>query len=461
MSTEKIAHFITETSFEQLPIEAIDITKRAVLDCVGVTIAGIEEPGSRIVIEYVKEIGGTSEAGVIGTGYKAPAPQAAWVNGTMAHVLDYDDVGGFGHPSVAILPAVLAIGEKCHISGKDVLLSYIVGFEVGSRLGQLSRRAYAVGWHSTCTIGTIAAAAAAAKALKLNNENTQMALGIATSLAGGLKQNFGTMTKSLHAGNAARNGVIAATLAQKGFTADKNIIENPQQGFLRVLNTGADVELERVTEGLGEYYNIVPGPESAEGRMAGIGFKAFASCLMTHTNIEAALHLRNAYDIRAEKISKVECMTHELAPVTCLHSCPKNGLEGKFSIQYCVARALLDGEVGMKHFSDEAVRQSEIQELMKKVKFGPPTQTFASEVVIELQDGKKYTQQVNRPKGTSENPMTWEEMSYKYKDCASFILPVEAVQKSQELITSLESLEDISTLMDIVTCKQDITSKVY
>lgn len=448
MSTEKLARFIEGTTYSKLPERAATEAKRAIMDCLGVILAGAEEAGSKIITELVKEQGGAAEAGVITGAYKTTAPQAAWANGTMAHALDYDDVGGFGHPTVALLPAVLALGEKCHLSGKDVLLSYVVGFEVGSRLGPLSRPAYRLGWHNTGTLGTIAAAAASAKALKLNAEQAAMALGIAASMASGLKQNFGTMSKPLHAGNAARNGLTAALLAQKGFTADAAILENPQQGFLKVSNGGADSDYAKLADGLGERFNIVP-----EGEARGVGFKAFPSCLFTHTNIEAALYLKQEAGIKPEDVADIEVITHDLVPITCIHSRPQKGLEGKFSVHYCIARGLLDGEVGMKHFTDQMVQQPAVQELVRKVHWGPHQEMTGSEVIVKTKSGEVISRKVVHPRGSRENPMTWDDLAYKYKDCAALALPQKEVTRSYGLISKLETVKDISALMDILTFK--------
>ncbi|MBI2287835.1 MAG: MmgE/PrpD family protein [Chloroflexi bacterium] len=232
MFTEEIVKFITGISYKQLPSAVIDTSKMAILDCLGVTLAGAEESSSKIISQYVRETG-RPEAGVIGRSFKTSIDQAAWANGTQGHALDYDDYFIPDHltpyhPTVAILPAILAVGQKHHLSGKDILLAYNTGFEVEARIALACiQQQYDLGWHTTSTLGSLGAAAAISKMLRLNEEKTAIALGIASSLAGGLRQNFGTMTKPLHAGNAARNGVVAAILAQSGFTADRNILDGP------------------------------------------------------------------------------------------------------------------------------------------------------------------------------------------------------------------------------------------
>ncbi|MDY6855731.1 MAG: MmgE/PrpD family protein [Thermodesulfobacteriota bacterium] len=449
MSTEKIARFIVETSYEDLPAEAIGDAKEAILDCIGVTLAGNKEPGVRYLADYVKEERGIPEAGIFGYGFKSTASQAAWVNGTMAHVLDYDDYSAFflGHPTVALLPAALAMGEKYRLSGKDVLLSYIIGFEVGAKIGPVCLQHYLVGWHVTSTIGSIGAAALAAKLLNLNIDEVKMTLGIAGSLASGLKQNFGTMTKSFHAGNAARNGIVAALLAQKGFTADKSILESPQ-GFCKTFAGGSDLELDKIGEGLGERYDIIKG----------IVIKPWPSCGGTHTTIEAALTLREKHGVKPEDVKEIELRTSEGIRTATIHSRPKTGLEGKFSNEYCLSRALIDGEVNLTDFTDERVMQKEAQELIPKIHYVHPKemqedmfQALASEIVVTRKDGSVVSHKIMSPKGEKQNPLGWEGISTKFKDCANVVLSSQDTETCMDIFSNLELTEDITQLMSILT----------
>lgn len=449
--TKRLAEFVSETSYQDIPAEAIRCAKGGILDCLGVALAGSVDPASRLITDYVREEGGRPEAGVIGGGFKALASQAAWANGTISHALDYDDyaISFGGHPTVAILPAVLALGQKYHVSGKEILLAYLVGFEAAIKLGPVCIQHYLKGWHMTSTLGTIGAVAAASKILNLGNEVIRIALGIAASLASGLKQNFGTMTKPLHAGNASRNGVVAAQLAQKGFTADKAILEAPQ-GYCKVLAGGVDLDLAKIEEGIGKRFDIV----------SGLAMKPWPSCAGTHSSIEAALYLKKEYHITAQTIEDVECRTSAWVPTAAIHSCPKTGVEGKFSTQYCVARAILDGELGLKHFTDEEVMEQTVQELLGRVRYAHPEgmPVFGSEVVIRLRDGRVLSHRVNSPKGGAEHPMSWEDICSKYRDCASLAISPENVQICLELVSNLESLPDITRLMDVLTFK---TRKPY
>ena len=451
MVTQKLAEFVINTPYEQIPENARLSAKRAILDCLGVTLAGGSDPGSKLIVEFVKSHGGKEESGVIGAGFKTIASEAALANGTMAHILDYDDycISFLGHPSVAILPAVLALAEKEHASGKDALAAYILGFEMGASLGPACGNHYVVGWHCTGTMGAIGAVGAACRVLKLSVDQTRNALGITASLASGLKQNFGTMTKSLHAGNGARNGVVGALLAQMGFTANLDILESPQ-GFCRVFAGGQECNLSQVGATLGQNWVIA----------SQLALKPWPSCAGTHTSIQGALELAKEHKIKAEDVAEVECRTNPFVASAAMHHQPKEGLQGKFSVQYCVSRALLDGEVGLKHFSDEMVNQPEAQALIQKVKFVHPEEMkasfvtpLASEVVIKLKNGTVVSKKVDSPKGEAQNPMSMTDVSTKYNGCASLVLPADAVKSSLNMVTDLEKLPDIATLMDVLTAK--------
>ncbi len=245
--TRALAEYVVKTTYADLPQEAVTRVKRAVLDTLGVMVAGSAEECAAIAAEIVASEGGKPVATVIGRGFSAPARSAALVNGVSAHALDYDDVTTSmrGHPSPPLLPAVLAVGEEVNASGRDLITAYLAGFEVQCKVGRgLGQSHYPHGWHATSTLGTLGAAVAAAKLYGLDVEHLQMALGIAASLSSGSRQNFGTMTKPLHPGAAAQSGVMAAQLAARGYTADAAIIETPL-GFLNLFSPAKDAMPER------------------------------------------------------------------------------------------------------------------------------------------------------------------------------------------------------------------------
>lgn len=455
MFTEEIVNFITEISYDQLSTAAIDASKRAIIDCLGVTLAGCEEISGKIISELVKDTG-KPEAGVIGGGFKTSIDQAALVNGTKAHALDYDDYFVPDHltpyhPTVAILPAVLAVGEKYHLSGKHILLAYVVGFEVEARIAlACAELQYTLGWHTTSTLGSIGAAAAVAKMLELDKEKTGIALGIAASLSGGLRKNFGTMTKPLHAGEAARSGVVAGILAKRGFTADRNILDSPLS-FYEVLGGGQPkrkvIKMNQGTRTNSEFHIVSPG----------IAFKPYPCCAYSHWAIDAILDLKREAAINPHNVIQIECQTSSRLPEILIHSQPKTALEGKFSLEFCVAIALTDSEVSLKQFTDEKVKDPTVQELMKKVKYVCPPATqagfidMAGKVVVRLQNGEVCSRKVDIAKGNSRNPLSMEELNNKYRDCVRSSLSPEDTDKSLDLISRLESINDIAELMGILT----------
>ena len=450
--TQIIAEFVVNTSYEALPDEAIQNAKMSIIDGIGTCIAGAESPAGSIITDYVRVRANSPEATVITKGFKTSTPEAALANGTMMHALDYDDCtdGFLGHPTSVILPAVLALGEWRGISGKETLLSYILGYDVCNRIGSgIGSAYYERGWHSTATIGTLAAGIASAKVLKLDVQQTRMAVGIAASLAGGLRQNFGTMTKSLHAGNAARNGVFSALLAQKGFTADQGILENPF-GYARVFSGNTEADFKKMTSDLAAPFEIVSRPPI---------IKLYPSCRGTAGCIDAILYLIKQHGINSDNVVEVECRTSSHTPRELIHSRPQNALEGKFSLEYCMAIALIDKEVGLKQFTDDKVKDARIQELISRVRYTHPPEMGSTsadsmrgrvEVVIRLKDGTEFSRRVEAARGDPGNPLTTEEIELKFLDCAQAVFSQREARQILDEIFHLEDIKDISAFMELL-----------
>lgn len=449
--TEKLANFIVETDFDSIPPEGIEVVKRVSLDCLGATLAGYDHPMGKIITDFVKESDASPKATVIGAGFKTSPAEAALANGTMAHALDYDDYSLelCGHPSVSLLPAILAIGEDRKISGKKAIEAYVIGFEVESKLGSgINLRHYELGWHATCTLGTMGAAAACCAMLGLDTEKTRMALGIAASEAGGLRQNFGTMTKPFHAGLSARNGVIAALLAEKGFTADRNIME-AEYGFCNLFCGKGQYDPETITGSLGDPFAILK---------PGISIKPYPSCGGTHTALDAMLHLVKENDIRPEDVEEINVDANELLPKVLIHSRPQSGLEGKFSMEYCTAIAVLERKASLEQFTDEKVRDPKVVDLVKRVTMRPTPDlkvdgmvaSVPVKVMVKLKDGRQLSRQVDIAKGNPGLPLSREEVTVKFKDCARHHLSEEKSQRVVTLMDGLEDVGDISELMELV-----------
>lgn len=447
--TKKVADFIVNTSYEKIPNEGINNAKLAVLDCLGVTLAGSTNEASRIVGGLIKEYMSHPIATVIGQGFRTSIPDAAFVNGIAAHVLDYDDGASLSvplHPSAPVLPAVISLGEAGKKSGKKIVEAYIVGYEIETRLAEaVTVGHYENGWHTTGTLGSLGATSAACKILNLSLEETRTALGIATSMVGGLRENFGTMTKPLHAGNAAKNGVLAAMLAKRGFTASLNILDG-KFGFFKLYGTN-DVRIKNeCIENLGNPFRIIS---------PGLSVKPYPSCRGTHSSIDAMINLVKENSISPEEVETIECRISPLSDGILVYSNPQTGNEGKFSLEFCTAVAFLEKKVNWDHFTDEKVKDPNIRKIMKKIKRyrfseGEMSHHLSSITKIILKNGSIYSRTVNQPKGSPNNPVSKEDSIEKFMECTKGNLHEKKIGLLLDMIGDLENLRDISELTKLL-----------
>ena len=461
-ATEELARFACELGVDSIPEEAITWAKNSILDCIGVAFAGMSEDPGRIITEYARETAGRPEAGVLAAGFKTSAASAALANGTLAHTLDFDDYAlpnWMGHPTAPIVPAILALGERQKISGKQMLLAYVIGYEVGGRVGGgVGRGHYEhAGWHATSTLGTIGAAAACSRILKLDLERTRSAIGIACSEASGIRANFGTHTKPLHVGLANRNGVLAAVLAEKGFTGDRNALEGPL-GFSKVFTAGGSFDLDKMTKDLGKSFLIIEH---------GISIKPYPCCADGHRCIDAMFYLAGKYNIRPEDVASIQCRTSDVVPNIMIRHRPETGPEGKFSLEFCMAAVLIDRNLGLRQFTTERVLDPKVQELLKRVSFVHPPEYAGYEgmelnpeqVIVTLKNGTVYQHEVFESKGKPGNPLSEAELTAKYRECACLAISPARIDRSLEMLRGLEKLGDISELMDVLCATE--TSKHY
>ena len=395
---------------------------------------------------------GAEEATVIGTPLRVAVEDAAFANGTAAHALDYDDLNQSlsGHPSAPILPAALAVAERAGADGAALLTAFVVGVEIEAKLGRaLNPALYETGWHATATLGVFGAAAATATLLGLPAERTAHALAIAASMASGIKANFGTDCKPLHVGHAARCGVEAALLAQAGFTGNPRALEHGD-GFGATYGAGSAPAWGLATAGLGAPHDLVE---------PGIGVKRFPACASTHQALDATLALIEEHALAPAAVEAVECAVHYLAPHQLIYDRAGTGLQGKFSMPYCVAVALLDRSVGLAQFTDERVRRADVQALMPKVRMVVhPDQTTReclptrfSEVTITLSDGRRLQRRVSQAKGQPQHPLTVDELQAKFRDCAARALTAERVKSVLAAVQTLETVPDVSAFARLLT----------
>jgi 2-methylcitrate dehydratase PrpD len=444
---ERLAAYAAAESFDKLPVEAVRAARLAILDTLGVALAGSAEDTAVRARRLIAHRRSAEEATILGTPGRACVEDAAFANGTAAHALDYDDVQASlsGHPSAPILCPALAVAERAGTPGAALVTAFVVGVEIEARLGRAVNPAhYEVGWHATATCGVFGAAAAAAKLLGLSAGQTAHALAIAASMASGIKANFGTDCKPMHVGHAARCGIEAALLAQAGFTGNLDALEH-SDGFGSTHGGGAKPPWELATAGLGAPHEVVA---------PGIGVKRYPSCASTHQALDATLALIADHRIDPDAVQSVECGVYYLAPHQLIHDQAKTGLEGKFSMPYCVSVALLDRTVGLAQFAEERVRRADVKGLMPKVRmFVHPEQTTReclptrfSEVTIRLADGRTLTRRVSQAKGQPRNPLTVDELETKFTDCAARVLPSERIQSLLGAVRSLETLPDVGAL---------------
>ena len=436
--TEVLADFLFRTTLEDIPPEACQKSKRAILDVIAAAFAGIPHPVGKTMLALVKEMGGNPAATILGDGHRTSPPWAAYANGTLAHAIDYDDVNASigGHPTAPVVPALLAMGEKVGASGKDLLLGYILGVETECKLGRaINRVHYNLGWHPTATLGTFGAAAACGKLLRLDKDQVIMSLGIAGSQASALKQNFGTMTKPLHVGQAAKNGVLAALLASRGWTADREILEG-HFGFCNLFAAPGKYDLKDMTENLGRPFDVVE---------PGIELKKYPCCGSTHPTLDALLRLKGEQPFRAEEVESVELKIHPERIHVLVHPDPQTGLEGKFSVEYCIAAAVLRGRVSIEDFSEDRIKAPEIRAFLPRVRVirDPDRDSYSITLRIGLRGGRVLTAEGKRSEGIT----SWEELRAKYQDCLGTVLPKEKVGRSFQIIQELENLKDISELV--------------
>jgi 2-methylcitrate dehydratase PrpD len=413
-----------------------------------VTLAGAAQPAARIVQRVVGHNAGGACA-VLGTGLRASAGDAALANGTAAHALDYDDMCfvSLAHPSAPLVAAALAAAEVAGTTGRALLDAYVVGFELEGRLGRtMNPRHYQRGWHCTSTLGTIGAAAAASRLLGLDAASTGHALAIAASEASGLKENFGTMVKPLHAGLAARNGVVAALLAQAGMTASAAAIDGPQ-GFLAAMDS-EQPSLEPGAADLGVRWEIVE---------TGITVKLYPSCAGTHPTLDALLDLKRTAGFSADEVEAVDIGIDPIVPTILLYDRPSSGLEGKFSMPFCAASALVRGRVGIETFDAATMTDPAILAMQQRVTMhvdptldaSAPSLTQAN-VAVRLRDGRVLTASANGARGYPQHPASDEELATKFTSCALQTLSASRAADALRTLRAIESVDDIRALMAAV-----------
>jgi 2-methylcitrate dehydratase PrpD len=458
--TDEVVTFVATTAFSNFPAEEIRIAKRCVLDGLGLMLAGSNQDCTRIVREFSRENGQGSGATAFGNdSVKLSAALAALVNGTAGHAMDWDDTqlsttpdrtfGLLTHPTIPPLAASLAVAEmRGGVSGRDFLTAFVTGFEVECKIAESIRpEHYEKGFHSSGTVGTFGAAVAAAKLIGLERLQLHHLLGMTASMASGIRANFGTMTKPLHVGRAAQNGVTAALLAQGGFEADPDGLDGPW-GFFQVFGRGADSE--RIVNKLGNPYSIIE---------PGVSVKPYPCGSLTHPSIDAMRAIVMESDLRPDDIQEVVLYAGNniLNPIR--YTTAENELQAKFCMPFLLAAIVISRKAGVQEFTHAFVHSQDVRTLMQRIRteFDPAIEAkgydkMRSRVEVTLKNGKKIVRDADdRYRGGPENPLSDDELKEKFTDCSQSIVSDSTREEIVKTVFKLEDLPNIDSLIALLS----------
>ena len=460
-ATAACVDFITRARWQDVPPDAAELARRCIIDGLGVILAGSTTEGSTILRDHVRRTDGGEESTVFGTDvFRVSAGAAALLNAASGHAMDWDDTqlstsadrifGLLTHPTIPPLAAALAIGERLRVSGERFLEAFLTGFEVECKIAEAIHPShYKKGFHSSGTIGTFGAGVAAAKLLGLDAKATGHTLAIAASLCAGIRVNFGTMTKPLHVGRAAQNGILAAELAAAGFTGAKDGLDGPW-GFFQVFSFGEGLNEDRIVGALGNPYTIVS---------PGVSIKPYPCGVLGHPTMDAMRGLVSTHDVKPEQIRaiRVRAGSNILNPLR--YKIAGNELEAKFCPAFMVSAIALRRKAGLHEFTDAFVRSRPVQQMMARVEtiLDPEIEArgfekIRSTVEVDLVDGRTLVQPADeRYRGGPDRPFTREELREKFTECAELVLPASAMADTLRAVESLETMSDITTLVSTLS----------
>jgi 2-methylcitrate dehydratase PrpD len=445
-TTEKLVKFVLDTSYSDLPAEAVTIAKNFVLDCLGAMLAASRERVTQMLVRYIKDSGGVAEVGVIGGGFRTSLENAAFVNGTSTHAVELEAVGRIpgGNPQ-HIIAAALCVAEKFKLSGKQVLEGVILGEEFQARLS-LGALSPTFRGHCPLTIyGPPAVAALASKMMGLGLIQTKMAVGTAFSHSGGFFRQSGTMLHFVEAGIACRNGIASALLAREGVTADPDLIEG-EWGFCDVF-CPEGYDLEAITKDLGNPYHIV---------YPGLYIKGHGCCNLNHRTLEALLQLMRDQNVTFEQVDSVHLEVSPFHLKLLPYADPENGEQAKFSLQHAHAVAIVDGKTSLRAFSDAGAVDPKYKKAREKIQVTVRDDFPAGEAQVELKlkDGRSYSAYGGLGvvlRGGIDMPLTGDELVARYEELVRGVLSSQQVQRSIDLVFNLEQLPDVLELMELAT----------
>jgi 2-methylcitrate dehydratase PrpD len=454
-ATAAVLDFVTEARIDRFPPEAIHVAQRCIIDGLGVILAGSTTPGSAILREYVRDQASRPDATVFARdGLQTSPALAALANGASGHAMDFDDTqlsttpdrlfGLLTHPTLPPLAAGLALGERLGISGPELLEAFLTGFEVECKIAEaIDPSHYKKGFHSSGTIGTFGAAVCAARVLKLDRSATAHVLGIASSFSSGIRVNFGTMTKPLHVGRAAFNGVTAAELAARGFTAGGDALDGPW-GYFQIFGGGFDPA--RIVDALGSPYAILD---------PGVSIKPFPCGCLGHPSMDAMLKLVVDHDVRPEQVRRIRLRAGSNILNPLRYPIAATALEAKFCPAFMLSSMVLRRRAGIHEFTDEFVQSDPVQQMMRRAEtvFDPGIEAQGFEamrsiVEVELTDGRLLVQPADeRYRGGPGNPFSRDDLHAKFRECGALVLPP---QRLATVLARVESLADLRNVRELV-----------
>ena len=457
--TEYVANFIVNAKYEDIPSDVIALGKKSMLDGFGLALAGSVSEMGPLIRKYIQGLGFEKQgASLIGTNLKAPPRFAALANGVSIHADDYDDTqlavakdrayGLLTHPTIPTLPPAFALCETRGRTGKELALAYHVGVEVESKIAEaISPRHYEDGFHTTGTIGSFGSAAACAKLLGLNAKQIAYAFGVTSTATGGQRANFGSMSKPFQAGHAAENGVVATDLAALGWTASPNILED-ELGYLHA--AGGSYDPNAILNRLGKPWTFAS---------PGVSIKPFPCGSLTHPAMGEMLRLIRENDIHAGDVDAVEVGGNSAMYSALFQHHPVNGLQGKFSMEFCMSILILERKAGLGEFEDAVVQRPDVQEMIKRVKFTNDPEAeragldkMTSLLKIHLKSGKTLSGRAEFAKGSPANPMSYDEVADKFRGNADFARwPKAKTESVINLVKSIETAPDMHGLVTALT----------
>ncbi len=449
MITETLAAWIPTLRFDAIPPTAQVRAKLAIFDCCGTALAGTHHPATQHLRQLLLDLGSTPQVRVIGDDQGYNLLDAAWLTGTMTDAYLYSDTHfpSNAHLTSVLLPVLFVLSEIVEVSGPEALTAYTIGFEVATRLAAaVNPSHYRQGWHTTAVAGVLGATATAGRLLGLSPAQLQHALGTAVSEAAGSRCNFGTDTMPMHGGRAARSGVLSALLAQRGFTGDTQALEGPM-GWLELFRGTDDIRHDTILANLGESFAL-DRPE--------LYFKLYANGAPTHRFIDAALALRQQ-GIERDQIQRVVCKVNPTYVQTLRHAQPSTAQQARVSLQYAVAVALCDGDVGLPQFNQSRVQSDDVQTLMQRIELESDTSLHVTEgsdftatpatLVIELTNGQQLTETVEHERGSPQKPPKRPEFEAKFRQCAKDVLPADQILQALRYLYQLNTLPDLRLLL--------------